>query len=460
MNILLLSTYELGHQPLALARPAALLRDAGHQVRCLDLAVERFDAAAVHWAELIGISVPMHTATRLGVRLAERVRELNPHVHLCFYGLYASLNADALLGRYADSVIGGEFEQPLVALAARLAGAESHGVVPGVITLEADGQTFLGRQRFTLPARDLLPPLERYSRLDDGTRLKLVGYVEASRGCAHRCLHCPITPVYGGRLRIVQEDVVLEDIRRLVAMGAEHITFGDPDFFNGIKHSCRIVQALHAEFPDLTYDATIKIEHLLEHRALLPLLRETGCVFVTSAVEAIDDRILRYLQKGHTRADVEHALALMEEVGLPLRPTFLPFTPWTTLEGYLDLLDFIEQHGLIPRIDPVQLAIRLLVPRGSSLIGTPALDGVLGPFDPETFTYTWRHPDARVDALQEAVARVVEQAARSGEAVSATFYRIKSLALAAMAGRSLNAPPPLVGAAAGAVPRLTEPWFC
>ena len=67
----------------------------------------------------------------------------------------------------------------------------------------AGGQVYLGRQQFVVPRRDLLPPLERYARLDDGARQKLAGYVEASRGCAHRCLHCPITPVYNGRLRIV-----------------------------------------------------------------------------------------------------------------------------------------------------------------------------------------------------------------------------------------------------------------
>jgi radical SAM superfamily enzyme YgiQ (UPF0313 family) len=336
VNVLLLSTYELGHQPLALARPAAHLLAAGHYVACTDLAVDDLDEEAVRRADFIGISVPMHTAARLGIRLAQRVRALNPRAHLCFYGLYASLNADGLLGRYADSVIGGEYETPLVELVGRLAGdgTTAPAALPGgVSTWEDRTDVFLGRQRFGLPSRALLPPLERYARLDDGNRLKLAGYVEASRGCAHRCLHCPITPVYGGRLRIVQHEVVLEDIRALVQMGAEHITFGDPDFFNGVKHSLGIVEAMHAEFPQLTYDATIKIEHLLEHRTLLPLLRRTGCVFIVSAVEAIDDKVLGYLEKGHTAADVETALALVSAAGLVLRPTFVAFTPWTTLEG-------------------------------------------------------------------------------------------------------------------------------
>ncbi len=441
MDVLLLSTYELGHQPL------------GGQ----DLAVEHLDDTLVREADLVGISVPMHTATRLGVRLAERVRTLNERCHVSFYGLYASLHADVLLGRLADSVVGGEFETPLVELAARLDDQRWMTDVGRSTTKDAQAAVgrpssvvFLGRQEFELPRRDLLPPLQRYARVDTGARQKLVGYVEASRGCAHRCLHCPITPVYGGRLRVVGQDVVLEDIRQLVAMGAEHITFGDPDFFNGIRHSLRIVEAMHAEFPSLTYDATIKIEHILE---------QTGCLFVVSAVEAVQDHILENFRKGHTAADVEEALAITASVGIVLRPTFVAFTPWTSLDDYLGLLEFIDRHNLVGHVDPIQLAIRLLVPRGSSLIGTPAMDPFLRPFDEATFSHRWRHPDPRVDRLQKAASDAVAQAVGTEQTAEAIFDQVYNLALGT-AGRPGRAPDGRPPRSAGAVPRLTEPWFC
>ena len=469
MRVLLLSTYELGHQPLGLARPAADLLAAGHEVRCLDLAVDPLDAELVAWAGLIGISVPMHTATRLGARLAEHLRALNPAAHLTFYGLYASLHADVLIGRLGDSAIGGEYEGPLVALADALSLADGDsarlGPVPGVRTARHDGGVFLGRQTFSLPRRDLLPALDRYAHVDLGTHQKVAGYLEASRGCAHRCLHCPITPVYGGRLRVVERDVVLEDVEQLVGLGAEHVTFGDPDFFNGIRHSLRIVQELHAAFPSLTYDATIKVEHLLEHRQHLPTLAETGCLFVVSAVEAVDDTVLRYLDKGHSTADVDEALRLMAEVGVPLRPTFVPFTPWLSLDGYLDLLRFIRSRGLVHHVDAVQFAIRLLVPRGSSVYGTEALAPYVGDFDAETFSYNWTHPDPRMDALQQQVASAVEGAICAGEAPERTFDAVERLALS-MAGRSetVGSGPALDGEIglprAAFVPRLTESWFC
>lgn len=506
MRVLLLSTYELGHQPLAVARPAAHLSAAGHQVRCQDLAIQTLDLVLVRQARLVGISVPMHTATRLGVRLAERVRALNPDAHICFYGLYAALHADVLLERWANSVIGGEFESSLVDLANHLGrglspasahagpvealqtdsveasgegssassplilspskdrpqaaeGAVLSASLEGVITRDSSGGVFLGRQSFLLLRRDLLPPLKRYARVDDGQQFKVVGYVEASRGCVHRCRHCPITPVYRGRLRVVPRDAVLDDIRQLVAMGAEHITFGDPDFFNGVRHSVRILEAMHAQFPGLTFDATIKIEHLLEHRQSLPALKAAGCLFIVSAAEAVQDHILANFQKGHTAADVQQALALAAEAAIPLRLTFVPFTPWTSLEDYLGLLDFVAQHGLVRHVDPVQFAIRLLVPRGSSLIGTPAMEPFLGPFDEVSFCHRWLHPDPRVDRLQEAVSAVVEQAVRAEEDAETIFGRVCKAAGAA-AGRPV-APVRRDGPGGLApVPRLTEPWFC
>ncbi len=139
--------------------------------------------------------------------------------------------------------------------------------------------------------------------------------------------------MYGGRFRIVPREVVLEDVRRQVRAGARHITFGDPDFFNGVGHALPIVEALHREHPRLTYDVTIKIEHLLRHRDRLATLRDTGCAFVTSAVESLDDAVLARLDKGHTRADVIAVAGHLRTLGLTLNPTFVAFTPWTTLEG-------------------------------------------------------------------------------------------------------------------------------
>ena len=250
---------------------------------------------------------------------------------------------------------------------------------------------------------------------------------------------------------------MLGDIRRLVAAGAGHITFGDPDFLNGPGHALRLVRALHTEFPGVTYDFTAKIEHLLRHRALLPEFARTGCAFLVSAVESLSDVVLANLEKGHTRADALAAFDIMREAGIALRPSFMPFTPWATLDDYFELLDFVDSEDLVDQVDPVQLTIRLLVPPGSSLLTRPAIQPFLGALDRPAFTYRWTHPDPRMDALHADVTALV--AAAAGEDPAATIARLHSLA-AQRAGRAyiggVRLPPPERPIPA----RLTEPWFC
>lgn len=458
-EVLLVSTYELGHQPLGLSSPAAHLVSDGFRVACLDLAVEPLDEGKIRRSSLIGISVPMHTATRLGIKTAHRIREINPTVHICFFGLYASLNESFLLKSVADSVIGGEFETPLVGLARRLTSRISDLPV-GISMLESRDQLFLGRQKFLPPERSLLPPLSRYARLDDGGVLRLVGAVEASRGCAHHCTHCPITPVYEGRVRIVQEDVVLKDIGNLVGLGAEHITFCDPDFLNGINHSMRIVEKMHDRFPSLTFDMTAKIQHIVEYRDRLPGLRKAGCVFIQSAVETLNDRILRLLKKEHTREDVCEALKWTRSNGIALRPSLVSFTPWTSGEDYIELLDFVEREGLIEEVDPIQFAIRLLIPPGSALLQNPELKPFLGPLDEENLRYPWRHPDERMERLEADILRIVETGIRETEGQVAVFYKIRSRAYEALGKALPPGGPPAGVPRERRSPRLTESWFC
>jgi radical SAM superfamily enzyme YgiQ (UPF0313 family) len=454
-SVLLISCYELGHQPLGVALPLGFLRRAGFAPDAMDIAVEDFDAAKVTRAGFVGISVPMHTALRLGVRVAERVRELNPACHICFYGMYAALNADYLLEHGADSCIGGEYETPLVALVESLA-AGSSAEVAGVVRPGTPATPYLERLPFAVPDRNRLPVLDKYAHLEDHGARRTAGYVEASRGCLHLCTHCPIPPVYGGRFFIVPPEVVLEDIRNQVAAGATHITFGDPDFLNGPKHSLRVVRAMRAEFPTLTFDFTAKVEHLLNRGDDLPEFAELGCKFIISAVESLSGRVLEILDKQHTRDDVVAAIGACRDAGIPLRPTWVAFTPWTTLDDYLEMLAFVEANGLIDHVDPVQYSIRLLIPPGSWLAEHPATLAHRGALDEAAFTYRWTHPDPQMDQLYKDVSRLVERDAQAGEDAAATFYRIWELAH----GRQPSAAACSLAPDRERVPRMTESWFC
>ena len=458
-KILLISTYELGHQPLGLASPAAHLLEEGLTVECIDLSVEPFNMEKVGEADFIGISIPMHTAMRLGIKVAERIREIKSECHICFYGLYASLNGEFLLSRIGDSIIGGEFEEPLRKLVRFLVGRPVDDL-SGVWTQTHRSSPFLGRQSFLPPARSLLPALEEYARLKIGNQTMIVGAVEASRGCAHKCLHCPITPVYKGRMRIVQEEVVQTDIQNLMGMGAQHITFSDPDFLNGVEHSLGIVHQMHDRFPELTFDITAKIEHIIQYPELITDLKKQGCVFIQSALESLSDPILNVLEKGHTRADVLKALEITRGAGVTLRPSFVALTPWTTLDDYLEVLEFVESQRLIYHVEPIQYAIRLLLPPGSSLLDSPHLIPWLGELDAERFSYDWRHSDLRMEQVGGEVSKIVEEASINQEDEMETFYRIKGLVYSALKKKPLPSASFEIVPEKDRPPRLTESWFC
>jgi radical SAM superfamily enzyme YgiQ (UPF0313 family) len=443
MRIVLISTYDLGRQPFGLASPAAWLRAEGHEVATADLSRESLPADTISRADWIAFHLPMHTATRMAVPQIGIVRGLNPAARIVCYGLYAPVNEEMLRKLGVLHVIGGEFERGLADLIAGRAAT----VLPVI----------LDRLPFRVPDRTTLPGLQNYAALVtliNGAERKTVGYTEASRGCKHLCRHCPIVPVYEGRFRIVQREVVLADIRQQVEAGARHITFGDPDFFNGPGHALAIVEAFHSEFSGVTYDVTIKVEHLLKLRDALPVLARTGCLFITSAVESLDEGILSRLAKGHTRADFVEALELTRAQGLTMVPTFVAFTPWTTREGYLDLLRAIRDLDLVGSVAPIQLAIRLLIPAGSKLLELADLE--IGPFDPAALSWRWQHPDPEMDRLCSDLQRLIRVADRRGASRTELFEMIWQRAF----GELLGVLPDFHLQDRATIPYLTEPWYC
>jgi radical SAM superfamily enzyme YgiQ (UPF0313 family) len=452
MNVVLISTYELGRQPFGVVSPAAWLRSRGRSVVCLDLTRQSLDQSAIRRAGLIAIYLPMHTATRLAVQLIPSLRQQNSGAHLCCYGLYAPMNAEYLRTLGVETILGGEFEGELVRLAERLDGKPDHAPrqVESVVSME--------RLAFQVPDRAGMPAPDKYAHLViPGDGYRVVGSTEASRGCKHLCRHCPIVPVYQGVFRIVSRDVVLADVRQQVAAGAQHISFGDPDFFNGIRHAIELVEAFHREFPHVTYDVTIKIEHLRKYEDHLPRLRDTGCLFVISAVESVDDDILNRLDKGHTREDFLHVARTFRSLGMTLHPTFVAFTPWTTMAGYRDLLCVLQEEQLVENVAPIQLGIRLLIPAGSRLLELEEVRRWVEPFDAKSLVYPWQNEDARLDALSETVQAIAAEADRKKETRASVFAEIWR---AAHDAAGMQAPALQLTDNGATVPFLSEPWYC
>jgi radical SAM superfamily enzyme YgiQ (UPF0313 family) len=456
VRVLLISTYDLGRQPFGLASPAAWMRRAGVDVECVDTSRSDLSDAQIRAASIIGLYLPMHTATRLAGPVVERVRTIRPDATMVAYGLYAPLNEEWLRSRGVTYVLGPECEADLVRIAATGPARPENERAPE--PSPHDRATPVPRLAFIQPDRSTLPALTRYAALQmpDGSR-RVAGSTDATRGCKHLCRHCPIVPVYKGAFRVVPIDVVLADVRAQVSAGARHISFGDPDFLNAPTHTERLVRRLAHEFPGLSYDATIKIEHIVKHPSMLPLLRDTGCLFVTSAVESIDDAVLEKLRKGHTRADFVRAVMQCRDAGLALSPTFVPFTPWTTLEGYAAMVTELADLGLQSAVAPIQLAIRLLVTADSALLDLADVRQMVEPFDPSSLTWPWRHADPRVDAIQREVMLLVDSMRQAPR--EQVFEAVMAIACRRTES-SFGRPARLSTRPAIVPPYLTENWYC
>jgi hypothetical protein len=441
----LVSPYELGRQPFNLAQPAAWFARAGITCACVDLSQQQLDPAQFADTDYVAVYLGMHTATRIAAAALPKIRALAPRARLAAFGLYAPMNAAWLRSLGVEAVFGGESEPDLLNWV-------QTGFAPAAPQIRRDKIEFL------LPDRSALPGLQRYAKLilADGTQ-KITGFAEASRGCKHLCRHCPVVPVYEGKFRVVPVEIVIADIAQQVALGAQHISFGDPDFLNGPTHALKVAEALHARFPDLSWDATIKVEHLLDHAGLLPRLQQCGLLFIITAVESVDDAILDKLDKGHTHADFETVLENCRARGIALAPTFVPFTPWTTLAGYRDLLAALLRLNLVEAVPPVQLAIRLLVPQGSYLLHLPDFAARVGAFDQAMLGYRWQADDPRVDTLQSEIMAWVMAAEKTGLPRAEVFAGLWARTHAALG----EVAPPLDPAQFGAaIPHHSEPWYC
>ena len=443
VRILILSTYELGHQPHHLALATAALSEAGHDVRPVDLSVDPWDLSCAEDTHAVAIAVPMHTAMRLAMDVIASLRALRPELPIALFGLYAIEGmAPVDVARFA-----GEFIGPLTSWADAIE-ANTEPITVGTAIRRAAPRTLI-------PVRSGLPGLSHYAHLSHGGEERLAGYVEASTGCRHRCAHCPVPVIYDGRVSIADPSSVLTDITQQVEAGARHITFGDPDFLNAPAHSRKVIRAMHDRYPDVTFDATVKVEHILEHTDVWPEFSEAGCLFVVSAFETMNDIILARLDKGHTGADAARAVDLLRSHRIEVRPSWLPFTPWTELSDIVDVFRFIASNDLVPNTDPVQLAIRLLIPKGSLLLEAPDAADWLGEYDEERLSYTWTSRDPAIDDLQRQLHDVAES---QGDDAAGAFVQMRN-AVATAATLDPDSIPIPAGATVGR-PRLMENWFC
>lgn len=452
MHVLVLSLYDLGRPPIeAFAIAEHVRRSAGNDptwsAEVVDVSVENWPTERVSAADVVVLSVPMHTASRMAVEASARIRSEGSGAVIVGLGLYAHLAGSAL-----DNAVTASFGPNELNAFARWLTQQK--------TTESLALPFPGSPSVA-PAMSFVS-LDRYSQLAVGDDRRIAGALYASTGCLHRCTHCPVPVAFNGRIRLPAIDSVLADADAQIAAGALHMSFADPDFLNAPSHARRVIRALRERHPSVTFDCTVKVEHILRHSTVWPELAAAGCLFVVSALESVDNEVLKILDKGHTAAEGEQAVHVLRSAGIEIRPSLLPFTPWTTIRGIAELFAFAERCDLLDSIDPVQYSIRLLVPQGSLLATHPALLPYRGDYDDAAMTYRWTAADAAVDALQIHLAAIADAGATQDQPPRQTYARMRSAVADALGPREAQTvfTERIRFGSTEARPRMTEPWFC
>jgi hopanoid C-3 methylase len=405
-KFLVISSFEGGYQPVTALSGYMALRNAGFEnIRFHDTYVDGLPDDLFDDADLVAIAVPLFDALQAGLQLSEMIRSKNASAKIVFFGQYATLNAGRLLPKYGDYAVCGEWEQPLVNLAQHLSTGEVLDKIGLVDTRDARANLiphpYITRNKIALLDRSIAPPLHKYPQPQVekmlGVNGIVVGGVESTRGCHHKCTYCSVYATYDGKVVPIKDEIVIEDVSNLVAHGMTHLTFTDAEFFNAKNQGLRLLRVLHAQFPELTYDFTTRIDHILEHEQALYEMKELGVRFITSALEYPSQMVLDVVSKEISIADIERAIAILREIGIRLNPTFIMFNPWVSKEDMTTFKDFITRNDLTDVVDPIQYETRLHLYKGSPLLKRASTTGLeMTEFE---FHYEWKHADPEVDAL-------------------------------------------------------------
>jgi hopanoid C-3 methylase len=395
-QVLVVSAFEAEMQPLAAACAAAAMRAAGAAVRAWDAHLFP-EADPGDRPGLVLLSVQQFEGIERALALARRIRAWWPGVPLVAFGQYAQLNA-RLFAECCAGVLMDEPERASAGLAAAAAGRTALAEVPSLLS-GGRIRPVTARHRLSLssPARDLFPSLAHYPA--HHTPFGLMGNIEVTRGCHHKCTYCSVYGAYDGGVAAYEPGVVLADARQLADEGAGHFCFIDAEFFNSRTLGPAAIKAIAAELGPATFEFTTRVDHILDYREQLAGLAGLGLRRVTSALEFPSDRILRIFDKGIDVAHMREAIAAAQSIGLELNPTFIPFTPWVRYEELLTFEDFLVETGLARVADPTVLQTRLLLFKGSPLLSSPWLEDV--EIIDRGLWLEWRHPDRRVEELWE-----------------------------------------------------------
>ena len=428
MKILLLSFYDLGKQPKIISELYKKLDNGSNQIDIVDYSIEEKNLTLDNY-DVLGIYASMHTASVLA---EQYLRDRKLPNKLFVFGLYANVFSEMFSNFQSIHSFDSDELESLLEVQLNPNYSFKHSV----------------------PDRTILPSITDYSHIVDGSNNLIAGSVETTYGCKHECTHCPVPIEFKGMFKTFGTEKIITDVTNQVEEGAKHISFNDPDFFNGPKHALKILQLLNEKHPSITYDSTIKVEHILKYPDYFQELKNLNMLFVISAFETTNDHVLNILQKNHSFNDLNKAVELSLENNIDIRPTWMPFSPWTEQNDLISIIKLIEKYKLRETVDPIQLTIKLLVPKNSLILKRPEMKEYLLDYDPSSFSYAWKYKFPNIDNIQNELFTYVLQ--HESENEYAQYLGLVDILESHTNETLLNSEK----YSQRIVPKLSETWFC
>ncbi len=330
-SCLMYSEIYLRLEPLGLELVAAALRQAGYEVRLLDLQVARhqdYFHLLDNWhPQAIGFSLNYLANIPEVLDLTQETRRRFPHSFIFVGGHSASFTAQEILEHAdgaIDCVVRGEGEASVPKLLEQVAsGTPSPSTLPGVVTLEGEGPPprlveDLSRIR---PARDLLPQRHKYFI---GT-LDPCASIEFTRGCPWDCSFCSAWTFYGRSYRKVSPEAAAED---LASIREPHAFIVDDVAFIYPEHGWALAREIERRGIRKKYYLETRGDVLLKNKEVFRYWRRLGLEYMFLGLEAIDEEGLKLYRKRVTLSKNFEALEFARSLGIAVAVNLIADPDW------------------------------------------------------------------------------------------------------------------------------------
>lgn len=318
-------------EPLGLEMVAQAVRQAGHDVRLIDLQADTwqdYEALIRSWKpDVVAFGCNYLANVPEIVDLAKLTKRELPRSFVFVGGHSASFVAQDFLKHgdgAIDCVLKGEGE----VAAPKLVEAVEHDrkaitQVPGVVTLDGEGPPaqFIENLDDIRPARDLLRNRRKYfiGVLDP------CASVEFARGCPWDCSFCSAWTFYGRSYRMVSPEKAVEDLERIEEPGI--FLVDDVAFIQG-KQGMEIGEGVARRGIKKQYYMETRGDVLLRNKEVFQFWKTLGLQYMFLGVEAIDEEGLKMHRKRISLGRNFEALEFARSLGITVAINLIADPDW------------------------------------------------------------------------------------------------------------------------------------